>query len=361
MPEYYPKYPSGKQVLEYINDYVNKYKLNNNIKLNSLMVNLKFSDNYWKVTYINSNKQYIIKTKYISICSGIFNKYKEFNIKNRSNYFGKIIYPKNIDTCKFDKDSEITIIGNGASCIDVIKSISIFKKINVLYNSEKWYMLDKIWNLYTYKFLNRVSISIGRIISINLFLVIFYIICKFIFKVPVNLPDNKFNSKNIVMCNNHIFELIRKKKIIFINKSIKYVYKNNIILDDDSFLKSNTIIVCTGYETEKIIDKNIDELYHHIIHPELYNCGFIGFTKSYNWLQVSEIQAKWYLNFILGKIAIPKNLIESIIIEKKNKNDDLDFNDLTYYSFTYCDSLIEEIENNKIERTISYWLKNPKY
>ena len=45
----------------------------------------------------------------------------------------------------------------------------------------------------------------------------------------------------------------------------------------------------------------------------------------------------------------------------KNKNDGLEFNDLTYYSFTYCDGLIEEIENKYIEKNLSYWLKNPKY
>ena len=252
MPKDYPEFPSGNQVLEYINNYTNHYDLNKHLKLKSLVTKLEFNINHWNITYINK-KSYTVKTKYIAICSGIFNRYKELDIKNRSNYFGKIMYPNDIYSSKFDKESEITIIGNGASCIDVIKSIPQFKKIYVLYKTDKWYMLNKIYNIYTYKFLNRISIQLGSIIPLKLFLLIFYIVCKIIFRVPLKLPDKKFDNKNIVMCNNHIFELIRKKKIIFINKNINYVYKNNIILDDDSLIKSNTIVLCNGYKTEKII------------------------------------------------------------------------------------------------------------
>ena len=79
-------------------------------------------------------------------------------------------------------------------------------------------------------------------------------------------------------------------------------------------------------------------------------CGYIGFTPSYNWVQVSYLQSEWFINYIIGNIKLPDNNIlqESINIElEKKKKLNLNYNDLTYNCFEYCDNL-----NNQLNKKV---------
>ena len=80
--------------------------------------------------------------------------------------------------------------------------------------------------------------------------------------------------------------------------------------------------------------------YKQIIDPEIPNCGFIGLSPSYNWLQTSYKQANWFLNYCnnnnnnLSKNNMYKEIELFNNYQKKNK---LDYEDLTYELFNYLE------------------------
>ena len=100
--------------------------------------------------------------------------------------------------------------------------------------------------------------------------------------------------------------------------------------------------------------KTIPYLYKKIIHPNIKNCGFIGFAASFNWIQISELQIQWYLNYINKKIHISKNIMNKEI--QDNYNNKYDYHDLSIIAYKYCDSLAHDININ-----IKYPIYNPKY
>ena len=86
--------------------------------------------------------------------------------------------------------------------------------------------------------------------------------------------------------------------------------------------------MCTGYD-KKIRYFNINKtphLYKGILYPEDTTCGFIGFVTTLSWVQTSDLQARWFIKYIVGKIKKPTKEIEihlkkEKIILKKNIKD----------------------------------------
>ena len=67
-----------------------------------------------------------------------------------------------------------------------------------------------------------------------------------------------------------------------------FISGNGLASDIDvNTIEADYIILCTGYHKFQLpfmkIEKHIN-LYKHICHPTIPNCGFIGFSTSFNLL-----------------------------------------------------------------------------
>ena len=78
---------------------MNYYKLKENLLLDSNVIDLYFNkkENFWNIIYIKNDKKFIIKSNFISICSGICSSNKKLYINNENMFSGKIIHPKEIN------------------------------------------------------------------------------------------------------------------------------------------------------------------------------------------------------------------------------------------------------------------------
>ena len=91
----------------------------------------------------------------------------------------------------------------------------------------------------------------------------------------------------------------------------------------------------------------IPYLYKRIISPKHKNCGFVGFVATFNWVQVSDLQARWFIKYIMGQIKLPsqqyimKNINKEI---EKYKIKTSDYHDFAYLAYTYSDMLAKDIK-----------------
>ena len=79
---------------------------------------------------------------------------------------------------------------------------------------------------------------------------------------------------------------------------------------------------------------------------------------------MSYLQSEWFINYIIGNIKLPDNNIlqESINIElEKKRKLNLNYNDLTYNCFEYCDNLNNQLNKKSNKFNLSYWFLNPNY
>ena len=350
-------YPNREELLKYFNEYCQKHNLKNHCKFGATVIKCLYDNNKWNIIFTQNNTlSQKITVDYLVVCSGIYNnKKKFFNYKN-------IIYPEKLKYLKNLKDKNIVIVGNGPTGCDVASFCSKYNKVTLLYRSERWIFQRYLWKSFsTHNFLCRFNMILANklpkyiyIILIIIFYYFFYII--FHFRAPnrINVPFSVINRSNLVL-NDSILDLI-------CNKKIQYIKTKNLEIDD-KFVKFNNkkieydyCISCIGYDTDlSFIDKDkIPKLYNNIIDLNLKNCAFIGFASSFNWIQVSELQIQWYINYIEKKI-------DNSLIYVNNK--DYKYNDLAVNAYKYCDFLANQIGLKKKYSIydINYWFKTVEF
>jgi hypothetical protein len=159
-----------------------------------------------------------------------------------------------------------------------------------------------------------------------------------IFSNYLDIPNNKMNSKNLV-ASNIITKKIKNGSLVYLKDKINRCQDKNIILNNNILLNIDRIILATGYrETFNFFSKNVNKKkYLQIFDEHFKNCGFIGFSPSYNWTKISEKQSKIFIEFIKGNFKIEKTDISEYVKNHSNKQkvNNMAFNDLTYELFNY--------------------------
>lgn len=375
-------YPDRDEIMDYIENYLNKFNLKKYCKCNSNVIKTEFKNDNWIITYIDNKKnKIIIKSKFLIIASGFYseknnlfsNNSKKYILNNKNILLAEDFNYKNNKSLKIFENKNIVILGNGPTGCDlsVLAYKNKAKSVTLLYRSNRWIFKRYLKNKSTDWALCRFIINIANKIEnlnivfnkiILIFLIFLYLLIYNKFKFNI-LPPLKFIDRNNVTVNDEIFQLINTKKINYIKTNNICISKKKIIFDDINIINYDYLINATGYNVKfKFLNlNNIPYLYKNIVHPFFKNCAFIGFVSSFNWIQVSELQIIWYLNYIKNQLN-QKYLID-YINKKKNNNNNRDFNDYAIKSYEYCDDLAKDlnikIKYNKYQ--YSYWFKSPEY
>ena len=329
-------YPNKSEILIYLEKIIKKYKLNNYVKYNCKVETLEKHNNEYLI-----NKKY--KSKFVAICCGVNNNINKIDKLN--DYRGELYYSKYLTNYNFDKinnntnksnklnesnkSKNILVIGNGASACDVIKNIDNINpnlKIICLYKKEKYFIDKYIFGLPISIFLNEMILLFFNKIHLTFYRIIVKLVNIIFFKNALNIPNEKININNLIG-SNIINKKIKNGSLSYINDTIEFSYKKNIICSKNIFLNVDIIFCCNGYNN-KLRFMNCDipiNRYLGIFHQNFKNIGVIGYNPSYNWPKISEKQSIIFLDYIEGKMNINK------YYEKKIK----DKYDYTYNLYDY--------------------------
>ena len=364
-------YPTKDELLLYFNRYCSKHNIKNYCEFNSHVYNTEYDskNNKWFVYYKNhiTNKRTRIIVDYLIVCSGIYNTKKQSVKTDQINT--KIIYPEQLTPNNINNlnNKNIVIIGNGPTGCDIAELCYKYKanKITLLYRSERWIFQRYLWNtISTHNFLCRFNMKMAKILPKHIYIICLTIIYYLLYIIGhkrlsfnIKTPYSVVNRSNLVL-NESILDLINNKSIDYI-KTDTITIKNNKINYDNTTMEYDYCFICTGYNTNlKFIglDK-LPDLYNKIIHPNLKQCAFIGFAESFNWIQVSELQIRWYLDYIKRELNL-KTIINLIKNENKLETDYL-YNDLAVNAYHYCDKLSNAINLKSKYNFIqfNYWFK----
>jgi hypothetical protein len=160
--------------------------------------------------------------------------------------------------------------------------------------------------------------------------------------------------------NDKIYEFSKNNKLEYINETVLNVDSIETLTTNKGSHEFDILIDARGYSSGIPLlgyYDNIPKLYRHIIIPGIDNLGIIGFAATFNWIQVSDIQSRWLMNVFIGKIKIPSIIEQQISI---GSDDNIDYHDLAYDTYDYCDLLHYEITDNKTY-DIKRWFQTPYY
>ena len=348
-------YPTRKDLLSYFNDYIIKFNLNKYVKYNHFVIKTKYK-NYWNIVYKSNNSYNFIQSRYLLVCSGLFNKKTIPNIISIDKFKGNVYHSKNLDSNFNNIDiinNKILIIGNGASCSDILFKLKNNKnKILVLYKTPKWYVKRYIFGISISFIICNFVLQFSKLLPEKIFVFMFYILLKIGFSNNLPTPNKKVSYKNLVADDN-IIDLNKKEKLEMIKGKIIDIQDKTVIIKSKDIIykkEIDVIIFATGYSNDLnfLNLKHLPQCKNNIVNVNIKNCGFIGFNPSYNWIEVSYYQSLWFINKIKrGHIDDNSNDTSNNTSNTSNVKDinlnKVFPNDLTYDSFNYINYLKRSI------------------
>jgi hypothetical protein len=329
MPKNVPIYPKRNDIIDYLGMYIRLHSLEQYVRYNTVIDNCEFIDMKWKV----STKSEVFSSDFIAVCSGYFN-HKRPLPNEFDSYSGDIISETKLTT-KFISECDgknALIIGNGASSVDFLKQLKNYDligkiKLDMVYRTHK-YFIDKFIgkNIPVSILISQFFLKILDNIPYFITLIVLSLFCKF----KSRYPNDKIKYNNIVSTS-LIYDLEESGELYYFKDTILDIQGKTVHFKSGQIRTYDYIINVSGYS--KHIDflniKCVDTVLgvNYILSKHFPQCGFIGFTPSYNWLPVIDAQSKWFINYIKG---------HNDVKDYSNKNT---CNDLTYRSMDYYQHL----------------------
>ena len=372
-------YPNRDHILQYLQNYCDKWKIYDNVKFNTSVLKCSRQKNKWQIkTKLNGGGYLTYYSNYLCVCTGFYHSPRKTLLLSQNKFSGGIYtasdfsYQTNKSPTIF-KNKKVIIIGNGPSGVDI--SILALKygaaSVTVLYRSDKWFLKR---DLDYSTVINRLFIS-TIVLLIKFSKTLFLGVLKLLFKLyyfilgihrHFNTNNKNIISRDTLVVTDIFLDKVTNEEIQYIQSEVVDYYSNGVITTDNKKHFANIIVDSTGYKSNLsfIGLQKMPYLYNHIIHPNIENCGFIGFAPSYDWLSVSEAQSYWYINYILGKVNKPskKEMYHRIVNYYTHQRQNiLDYHELSYHSFFYIDTLLKECNHPSTSKNIKYWLLFPIY
>jgi len=330
MPKHVPMYPKRNDIIDYLGKYIKLHSLEKYVRYNTVIDHCECIDidgqrkRKWKI----STKSEVFTSEFIAVCSGYFN-YKRPLPTEFDGYNGDIISETKL-TNEFIRDSvgkNVLIIGNGASSVDFLKQLKNYDlmgkiKLDIVYRRHKYFINKFIGKDTPVSILiTPFFLKILKNMPYFMTLIVLSLFCKF----KSRYPSDKIKYNNIVSTS-LIYDLEEAGELYYFKDTIADTQGKTIRFKSGQLRTYDYIINVSGYS--KHIDflniKCVDSILgvNYILSDDYPNCGFIGFTPSYNWLPVIDAQSHWFIRYIKGS---------SSSIHECNEGNDLTYRSLDYY------------------------------
>ena len=126
MPDDYPDYPSGSQLLAYFNSYVNKFKLKENIRFGTKVEKVLPVDNKWKIYFNESFEEF----DYLVVANG--HHWSPRIPSFKGNFNGELMHSHQFKNNSYFKDKSVLVVGGGNSACDIAVEVSrVAKKTSI--------------------------------------------------------------------------------------------------------------------------------------------------------------------------------------------------------------------------------------
>lgn len=291
-----PRYPTRKQVVEYLEDY--QKELNINPIFNSEAKSIRKEDDYW-ITETNNGR---FKSKYLVMATGAFGNPKPVSFKGMETFSGEILHSCQYRSGKALKGKKVLVVGFGNSACEIaidlfeqgaIPFISVRSPVNIIPRD-----IAGIPILEFSLIMSRLPPRVADTIIAPLMRLIFGDITKLgLTKKPYGPFEEIKKDRTIPLLDIGTVDHIRQGHIR-VYGGIDHIDGNSVHFSDGRIEDFDVIVACIGFNRNNAeiiaVDKNRFEDLNVCVNQQkyfgkdgLYFCGFwVGPTG-----QIREIAA----------------------------------------------------------------------
>ena len=348
LPESASDYPSHQELLNYFNDYADKFNLKGLIKFGTEVKNCEqLKNDSWRIAWrdLATNEEFIDSFDGLVVCNGHHHEPRYPSYPGTFN--GELIHSHDFKSAKPFKDKRVLVIGGGNSACDVAVETSRISKSTHISWRRGYYLIPKFMyglpvDMYALK--NRWMPKFMREPFTKLMLQIFQGKNK---DIGLQEPEqNLFGTHPTV--NSELYYCVRHGKVKPHKDILKYE-GNTVHFIDGSKDDFDVIIACTGFKIKHNFfdkefinfEKGMVPLLHKMIPANINNLYFIGLFQPLGCIWPgAELQSKLAAKHMLGKWKPKKSIKE--LIKKELKNPDVNQIDTPRHTITVDDFSFRE-------------------
>ena len=348
MPDDYPEWPSGQQVQEYLQNYVDLRGLTENIQLNTEVIKATFDQNQWTITTAASQADGNIQEStelfdYLIIGNGVYSVPSIPQFPGADEFVaagGIICHTSEFIDKKQAKDKHVLVVGYGKSSCDVANELTdTASSTTVVARQLIWKVPKMVGNVINNKhfFATRLSEALFPYVHPNgvdrFFQGIGNPLRKFILRSLQFVIEKQMKFKELDLYPNTTFEAIARSTISQVsgdfykkfaagelkikkNTQIVQLNGNQAELANGEVLPADIIICGTGWRQEcsflddQLMQKIVDEqgnfrLYRAILPVGVPRLAFNGYNSSLYTQMNCHAASLWLADYLNDGVKLP--------------------------------------------------------
>lgn len=391
MGDHVSLHPTRDEILSYLGTYIHHHGLSEWVRYNQEVVMIEPLDKLpsnpsipgYRLLIKNlvTGSAYTITCQKIAVCSGIYTTPKIPTSIRTSKFSGTVAHSelfalgRSHSSYNFT-DQHVTVVGNGPTGCDL--AVNAYdggaKSVTILYRSPRWLFTRYLGTVGLNFFSNRFFLWVGINLPVNMFIALLYLVFYlpyyvFGFRKGLELPTTIVNRHNLTM-NEKLLRYINTDRITYTRATQIQCTGHQVTYLSNKVEKQHNadlVILATGYENEVpfLAPQKLPPLYKRILLPDQDSIGFIGFAPSFNWCQVSDLQARWFIKLITNRITVPDRNARLKFMKQEGvryRKLQYEYNDLAYQAYHYCDELARDLGITPTSRySLFRWCSVPKY
>lgn len=312
MPDDYPDFPHHTLVLDYLQEYINRFDLRPFIRFRHSVESVSPIEGGYSVTYQDdSGMIHLEQFGAVVVASG--HLWVPHIPAIKGNFEGEVLHSSAYsDPSLFDGKS-VLIVGAGNSACDIACELAGRAKHIALSTRSgahiiPKYILGKPVDQWTSPFMSRLPLFVQR----GLFGCLLFAARGRQTNYGFPQPSHRLGSAHPTISNN-LLALVGHGQIM-VKPDIEFAEGSEVRFKDGTIDTYDSIILATGFttsfpflasETVTVRDNTL-ELYHHVVSPSNRNLYFIGLVQPLGALApLAEVQSEWVANLLIGLAQLP--------------------------------------------------------
>ena len=325
MPDDYPDYPSGPQLLKYFNSYVDYFSLKKFIRFNTKVYKAQPVDNKWHIEYGNDNT--IEEFDVLIVANG--HHWDPRLPKYNGSFNGTIMHSHQFKNNEIFKDKNVLVVGGGNSACDIAVEVSrVAKKTHISMRRGYHFIPKFLMGIPSDKYYAK-TVWIPKRIRLFLQKLILRFVQGSYENYGLQKPDHDILEAHATV-NSELLYFIKHGKITP-KVDIDFFRESSAIFKDGSKESYDYVMYATGYKiTFPFLDQSIADyentdvdLYNLCFHPNINNLMFVGLIQPLGCIwPLSDLQSQLIAKYLKGKWKLPADLEKAIKHQKENKTFD---------------------------------------
>lgn len=340
-------FTAGPVFQEYLEDYCSHFGLRDSLRLSSRVIAVRRSGQGWILDVERNGETVQLQADLVVAATGLYSETPNIPVVDGQEQFaGEIWHSSEMADAEMLRGRRVAVVGYGKSATDIAGAAAeVADEVHLVFRTAHWPVPRRLLGLLPFKWgmLTRLvaamippyvhaSPAVRALHSAGYPLPwLFWRIVELLLRTQQGLGTEISNGKTLVpdhpveidafsevtmVPRPGFIDLIRRKEILAHRSAIEGFNETGLVLEEGGALPVDSVVFGTGWkpghgylpeDTRKALEEEADGfyLYRHILHPNVPNLAFIGWSSSFMSVTTFALQARWLAEAVAGRVVLP--------------------------------------------------------